>query len=298
MLFFLLSGFLMAHLYWRQEPTRRNLWIFATSRFARVVPLYWLVVALSLVTPVFYDIPSLPVFTSHLLFLYGQSVLWTIPAEVQFYGLFALAWVISRRHPFALVLVGVIALAGCLLVPTAVVYVGDMPVSSALARALPFFAVGGFLGWAYTGYRDRLARFQSAWFAASLRLVPLIYPKVFQSLFGFTHAMWLSPIVIGALTLAFVGVVFLVPTDNPLIANPAGDFYGAISYSLYLLHLPVLMALSQAGWSQFGVLSLVVFLLIATLVSWLSYRLIEPPSRRLVRNALQHRDPSAPLDSP
>ena len=91
-------------------------------------------------------------------------------------------------------------------------------------------------------------------------------------------------------------------------ANPVMRFFGIVSYSMYLLHyvliLPVLEYtgfLKAFGDSDFGLfLCLLVSILIAGLVSWLSYQYIEKPSRRYLRARLsvpQESRPSA-LEEP
>lgn len=85
MLFFLLSYFLMAHLYFDSPPTIENIKKFAVARIARVLPLFLFVILvpyfiyqlpLSGVQPYFYHIPDAATLISHLLLLSGTSVLW------------------------------------------------------------------------------------------------------------------------------------------------------------------------------------------------------------------------------
>ena len=59
MLFFLLSGFLMSHLYWEREPTSRTQLFYAVSRVARVIPLYLVVVFFSFIIPTTYGIENI-----------------------------------------------------------------------------------------------------------------------------------------------------------------------------------------------------------------------------------------------
>jgi peptidoglycan/LPS O-acetylase OafA/YrhL len=83
MLFFLLSAFLMSVLYWDKEPTLENLLAFMRARFARVLPLYLLIVVVSFAFRWPYAVNDVGMFASHLFFLHGTSSLWTIPPEVQ-----------------------------------------------------------------------------------------------------------------------------------------------------------------------------------------------------------------------
>ncbi|MGC9395972.1 MAG: acyltransferase family protein, partial [Anaerolineae bacterium] len=104
MLLFILSGFLLSYLYLDRERSLENLRYFAIARVARVIPLYLIVVLSSYVliklgvNDLFYDIRDVPSLISHLAFLSGDSVLWTVGPEIQFYVVFAfLWWLLARR---------------------------------------------------------------------------------------------------------------------------------------------------------------------------------------------------------
>ena len=45
-------------------------------------------------------------------------------------------------------------------------------------------------------------------------------------------------------------LVFLVPDGNPILENRVGDHLGKVSYSLYLLHFPILLLFKQAGLAK------------------------------------------------
>jgi peptidoglycan/LPS O-acetylase OafA/YrhL len=73
---------------------------------------------------------------------------------------------------------------------------------------------------------------------------------------------------------------------KPLLANPVLERLGLLSYSLYLLHVPILIAglrnlrqagWIEAGWSVRGGLAAAVLLLICVGASELTYRFIERP---------------------
>ena len=70
-----------------------------------------------------------------------------------------------------------------------------------------------------------------------------------------------------------------------MLENRAGDFLGRISYSLYLLHMPLLQLLPDDA-SEYPTLALLPYLGLVLLVSWLSYRLIEYPARKGLRRGL------------
>ena len=107
MLFFLLSGFLMAHLYLDRPFERGLIKRYAMARLGRVLPLFLLVVLTSFIAPYvgvsgFYDLSGWSYFIAHLLFLEGESVLWSVAPEVHFYWLlvfgFMATWLFVFGH--------------------------------------------------------------------------------------------------------------------------------------------------------------------------------------------------------
>lgn len=290
MLFFLLSGFLMTYLYWEKTPTSSNLLYFAVARVARVIPLYLLVVFLSFITPYMYKIKNTRVLISHLLFLHGNSVLWTIPPEIQFYILFGLSWSLTwhrrTKVPHVLAFVFISSFLLNFRGETKVFY--GFPVTPSIVGAIPYFMLGCIAGGLYK-YRQYLSAYQSNWYAATLFLIPVLYPNIFAALFGFRPALWNDLDILAMVGLVFFCIVFLVPDGNSLLENKAGDFFGKISYSLYLLHLPVLDVLKRMRLIEFGVLSLLVFVALASFTAWLSFYLFENPSRKAIRGMIAQK---------
>ena len=103
LLFFVLSGFLMGRLYFDRPLSVTRVGDFFRRRFARVVPLYLIVVLASYLWLRWYGIPW-PLYgvtgdalLAHLLFVDGTGILWTVPTEIQFYVLFPLFWLFAAR---------------------------------------------------------------------------------------------------------------------------------------------------------------------------------------------------------
>ncbi len=284
MIFFLLSGFLMTHLYWDNRPTKINLIRYAVSRLARVMPLYLAVVFISFTTPYAYVVDDVGALFSHLLLLHGDSVLWTIPAEIQFYVIFGLCWLLlsKRRAPLPLV-IALISIATVLLSYTSETYKSHgIYLTTSIIESLPYFALGCLFGALYKS-RKIFVEYQRDYYIAAVLLIPVLYPNSFAVLFGFQHGLWKDVGILAAIGSIFFAIVFLVPNGNPFMENTLGDFYGKISYSLYLLHLPVLALLSHIGWMNLGVLSLALFIAVASFAAWLSFTIIEAPSRSAIK---------------
>lgn len=289
MLFFMLSGFLMSYLYMEQSFNRASAYRYAVARVARVVPLFLIVVVASFllqktgVRGVLYNIPNGESLVSHLLLLSGTSVLWTIPAEIQFYVLFLFMWWFwSKHHAQLFVLLGLV-LVGLILsgFPRITGSIQEIPYDLALPQALPYFLVGVVFGQLYRCWMAPLALRSSA-YVSVLILIPLFFPEIFASLTGHKHAMWQDAGVIYVVSFVFFVITFLVPNESPLMCNPVGDLLGKVSYSLYLLHMPI-MNLLKPYIIAFPRLSLPIFLVVTVGISYLSFRLIERPARRAIR---------------
>ena len=286
MLFFLLSGFLMSYLYMDRQFEAKACVAFITARVARVIPLYFVVVLGSFIlyqlfaNIILYDIPDLYSLLSHLFMFSGVSVLWTIPPEIQFYALFIpLWWLYSKRPELLFFLVGLVIF---------ILFFADLPrptgkkfgfyIDVSILRSLPYFLFGMMLGLLYSRWTPKR---KSHYMVLVLVFIPLLYPKIFLFITGYEHRIWQDLSILLCMGWVFFVLVFFVPDDNWILANKVGDFLGKISYSLYLLHMPVLLALKPqlTNITYF----FVVFILLSISIAYLSFKLIENPSRKLVR---------------
>lgn len=295
MLFFLLSGFLMSYLYLDQISNPHNLKKFFQARVARVVPLYLLIVSGSYLlcqlaheplSHALYPINDWRALASHLLLLHGTDVLWTIPPEMQFYALFGLAWILRARIGSGLyVMVALLMVADYFWgfrVETTTVY--GLTVTPSIIKALPYFVCGAVMGQAYR-HNKIPASMLSNRYLFLLAIIPLLYPNIFHLITGRQSELWADVGLLIVLSGIFFAVVFMVPEENVVLENAVGDFYGRISYSLYLLHFPVLKLFKYFGLID-GVAMLMVFIGACSLVAWLSFVTFESPSRKFVRNIM------------
>lgn len=295
MLFFLLSGFLMSYLYFDQVSDARNLKRFFQARVARVVPLYLLVVLTSYLlsqlareplSHALYPINDWRRLVAHLLLLHGTDVLWTIPPEMQFYALFGLAWVLRARIGSGLyVIVALLMVAdyfwGFRVEEINVYGLIFLPY---IIKALPYFVCGAVMGQMYR-HNKIPASMLSNYYLLALAIIPLLYPDIFHLITGRESGLWTDTGLLFLLSGIFFAIVFMVPDENVVLANPASDFYGRISYSLYLLHFPILKFFKYFGLIG-GVAMLMVFIGVCSLVAWLSFVTFESPSRKFVRNIM------------
>lgn len=279
MLFFSLSGFLMGWLYLTTEPNRQSVAIFYLRRMARVAPLYLLVVLVSFVCTatlgtdsVLYKIraDALP---AHLLFWHGDSILWTIPVEVQFYAVFPILWWVFSRIGYQMLIWLALGLAAIVL--------GGYPAQPALLPYAAFFASG--LAISLIGGQWKL----DGALIASFLFVILLFPRIRSSLgFGPIELtdMWRSPaylVAVGALLFSTLHSRIA----SQLLGSRVFGYLGKVSYSIYLLHLPVLLWLSHIKLlAQNLLIFFPIFVLVTLLIASASYWLIEAPSRRAINS--------------
>lgn len=297
-LFFVLSAFLLTRLMLERvgqgtAPATR-LWAdYAFRRVTRIWPLYLVVLVLSLVLTQLgwngwhYSPMDLASFRDHLLLRRGDSVLWSIPVEFKFYLVLPLlVFAMRGARDLALVwqmLAGVALLAGATwLWPPAATLDNDTRLGPYLvlflcgamaARIDLALATRGMkhaaLGWGAIAVACALvATHPGAW--AWLSGEP-VDPELNHRWLLFFGLAWSALLLAALRGPAWLPTIF---SAWPL------RLLGAVSFSAYLWHMPVLDALRGAdeGWpwlAAWGGLALVV------LVSVGSWYLVERPWQRL-----------------
>lgn len=237
MLFFALSGFLMAHVYFERSLGGHALLGYAVARVARVVPLYLAVVLLSYLGTATGWFRAYPIddakLLAHLLFQSGESVLWTIPVELRFYVLFCLFWALFRLSGLAAaVAVAAILVAYYLLPP------GGMPVM----RLGHFFLIG-LLAWFASGC-SRIAggRTADACFLLAAAVLALSFPLPFEAVWGRAPRIWWEPQPALAV-FVFLATAVRSPVAARLLGSLPMRRVGDWSYSIYLTHMLTVMNL-------------------------------------------------------
>ena len=287
-LFFVLSGFLMTYLYAHKPISRIP--SYARHRFARVVPLYLAIVFLSIAFPwaVFpIDTPSL--IAEHVLFVFAVDTLWTIPVEIQFYFLFALIWLSPKRaFPLLLLAQGVAAVTFFLL---------HVPMTT-LPFWLHYFLFGSLCGFAWRHHSKLLMRRAApyGWIGwPILALAIFALPGIRAAMHVPVLPTIIDPVTIAGIALLFTGSLLGL---GPLKAFGAGwaRWLGKVSYGLYLIHYPVLVAVDRLQLPGF---ILFLITLAATLVlAALSFNLFEEPLRRRLTRSTPEPAPAPTLVTP
>lgn len=278
--FFLISGYIFAHVYLQGEGalTRDRLGSFAAARVARLYPLHLL--TLCLCAALFYADPANTglAFAAHLLMLqaFVQPVAhtfdgpsWSISVEVVCYVLFALGVCGGGR---TLHRVAALAIAGALLHFLLQGRPGGPWVGDGLPRGL----LGFFMGQMLWHLRERLAQAPAALLVCILA-------------FGLALDMGRMSSLLPLCLCAWPALLLLV-LRAPWMGRWPMRWLGDRSYTIYLVHYPVLLLVERWGAPFSGGMTTVwavtaAFAATVLLVSDLCYRCFEVPSRRAIRAA-------------
>jgi peptidoglycan/LPS O-acetylase OafA/YrhL len=253
-LFFVLSGFLLV----RSWEANRSLGRFWGRRARRVLPAYWLSLAvlIPLQAPqLLHDVGRLALFVTMQPFLAPRlpwtvnASYWSLTPEIHFYLLLPLLYALLTKLGTRRTLLIVFALSIVWRIATTSHY--HFP-ADMLPGRLDQFAVG--MAAATAGERARALATRGWALAAGFALLVIVSgygwafwrtggdpPHVIEAL---AHPVIGLLIAVGFLRLRHVGRVRLLEA-KPIAA------LGAVSYSLYLWHLPVLMLvrhLGRTGW--------------------------------------------------
>jgi peptidoglycan/LPS O-acetylase OafA/YrhL len=287
MLFFSLSGFLMAYHY-AHYATLREWRTYAILRFARIYPGYAIVLLTSwlLYTHVHVDF-AWPMTGAELwkhLLLQGRiGPFWSIPPEMAFYCVF----------PFAALAVAAVtrsAAVQCVLLLAcwlASVRLGGTGNAWDLSTTMPFFLSGMMFGYARLDQGDQRQREWAAFnalTASCLCVIIVCVPRLFHYLFGFDHGMWQDRGVMSLLMgLTVFGAANMGGKLERWFTHSFLQYIGKISFSMYLINPTVLSGVREAFPSYPAAALLVASIAVTIAVASLMYATIEQPCRKCAR---------------
>ena len=302
-LFFVLSGFILAYTYRSQIETPQHRLRFWQARFARIWPVY----ALSFVcvsVPFLSSIPPPGRALATLLMVQAWNPLhsayagdwnfscWTLSVEALFY--FTFPWFqvrlerLSRRW---LLTLGAILLLGSTMarIPTralGVLYQGVFRFIPLPVIFLPVFLVGMILGNLYLEDNASTALRGSGlftWIGSLVVIVSLCLP--FQS-------PATSFVLIGYTILVY-GLAAEPTFISRLLSTPLLILGGGMSYSMYLMQLPVrfwVKPVFAAAKEPDGFWNMVVVIVVLLLFSWVTFQFVEEPARKWLRSKFAAAD--------
>lgn len=271
-IFFVLSGYVIAHSLRDREVTASYLGRFALRRSIRLDPPLWASIALVIIfaalsskvkgeiwtAPTFGQVVSNATYTQIFIgYPSINTVYWTLCYEVQFYLALCLWLMLAQRAK---------VIAYCSMFGVAVAFGGGIvtsPVAGLFVDLWHCFFLGALAYWAHHGRMALVA------FVLLNAILALSNPNVFTQFCMMTSVALFVARKTGLM-------------DNGLSWRPL-TFLGTVSYSLYLTHNPISGAsfflLAKAGASQLA--ALFVTLAVCVAAAYLFWLLIERPSMNL-----------------
>ncbi|MDA5094141.1 acyltransferase [Aliiroseovarius sp. KMU-50] len=285
MLFFVLSGYLMASIYLPKKVSIRTMWRFVVARFARIYPLFSLVVVISAVASTsfgvtqFYELSFGDIF-SHLSLQDGKFVFWTIVVEMKFYLLFMVFWLFTARVS---VYARLAILVGAYI---AFFYLPPLSRLSVFGNLQVFI-----LGMIIAHLQHQIPKSLSLFAPAAVALLPIAASFALISDSLANHVIYRSPLA--QVTMAFIVATALVRNANEakILGSKACLKLGDWSFGIYLLHIPVLRASCDlADFMEIGRVWMVLPGFICTIaLSALVYWVFENPARKAISGILTKR---------
>lgn len=296
--FFVLSGFVLTQSYGDTSWNRGSLLRYARGRMARVYPVYAL--SLLLVAP-YIQLSNVPnkgaLVANYVLLFQGwtgtlpvhwNTPAWSLSCEIFFYLCFPLAVLLMRKlNSFAAIAA---AVAVCF-IPAALWKIGVPDAYKPLIH-LADFLLGILAARAYEALKPHLTG-RGYWLyvpgvaaVAALMLNPPLIPGILD-LNGF-----LRPFT--AMTL--VGVALAGGLPGRILSSRFAVYLGKSSYSVYILHIPLLW--SYKRWAPFwfpGMSSTamaVIYIAGVVVVSAVVYHFLEEPANQYLRAPASARKPS------
>jgi len=284
-IFFIISGFLMGHLYLQKTPSTQAIKAFFIARIARVIPLYCVVVLISFI---FFEFITDRIFFhvgwhniwQHLLILRGESLLWTISVEVHFYLIFPLFWWLyykNKTYFFSAIFCYIYTL-----------FLYEFPGKNDRFLFTGFahlFIIGILVSVVNNIEKEtKNTLFWNALFLLFLAKLITIFPHIMEQVYGHKSRSYKDPVIM----LYVAGLVYASIQSNwaqLLLGNKIMEFLGNISYSVYLWHMPTLWYIKRfTDIDKNKLIFLIVSFIVVTVIATMSYYIIEKPSRNYIRN--------------
>lgn len=292
-MFFILSGFVLTRSYGDTVWTRASLKRYAVARFARVYPVYLL--SLLILEPFIAGstAPGKPwLIGNYLLLLQGwtgnipvhwNTPAWSLSCEIFFYLCFPIfaVWLSRLSHKVAFAVAVAICFLPALLwiigVPDSykpLVHLADFAIGIVASRIHDSFSLHGRGYWLYV---------PGIGLALALLVNPFYFPGVLD-LNGLLRPL----IAVTLLGLAFEGGLLA-----KFLSARVCVYLGKASYSLYILHIPLLWTFKRWWPFWFPTMSQTVcaicYVAICVAISALVYKYVEEPANGYLRRRPERR---------
>lgn len=279
-IFFVLSGFVISKVIGSEPVDWSYSWRFAARRAVRLDPPYWVSIAVALMlmaAAVAFgesrEFPGLGAVLAHLVYL--QALLgykqigdnyWTLCLEVQFYLFLLLMLAIGRQRVESRVFQAVVV----------VLYVLSL---AEYASLVSFSPRGFFFPW----WNEFLLGAMVLWSIEKRMSPKLLFAAIALALLAtpLEHGEWS---LTAALTASSIYLAARVGAMQRWLSGSLAQFFGRISYSLYLFHPFIGWTAQSVAWrvvDQWTALGIGMAASISS--AWIAYVVLERPSIRLSR---------------
>lgn len=285
MMFFVLSGFLMAQLYLKLNFTRENIKKYLVARTARIFPLYLTVILASLIisnliySDFHYDFVEPIKFFTALFAIRAHHELWTIPVEIHFYLCFIIFWFFysrEKKNKIVLILIPILAITP---------FIYYFLVKREIPHLMPTFAIYFFIGIYISILKNRgtLDKFTSKvpnYISLVILFLFVVNLAGIRFLFNISEirlVYYFYPLILIFLLFTFV---VAKPKTFPILAFKPVVFLGEISYGTYILHRPIMRLMYQ--YDLHPVLLTLLILIITIILATILYYILEMPAKRFI----------------
>ncbi|MDP9170746.1 MAG: acyltransferase [Acidobacteriota bacterium] len=294
--FFILSGFVLARSYAHAAWGRKDLVRFGIARLARIYPVYLL--SLLVVSPFIIQTMLRPGYTppqkAGILVNYGlvlqgwtgslgvgwNTPAWTLSCEFFFYLFFPLLFVaIGKARRPAIFAV----LATCIVTPVLLAH-ADIPWNWKPIHHLSDFAAGIVAARMFEWLQPRMARRGFFLYLPALiaGILIIVFPHVMDGTYGDVNT-GLRPLNV----LALIGLSLGGGAIARVLSTKAAEFLGRASYSMYILHVPLLWWYGQwatnGPWHMSGIVAATLYFAIIVSISAVVFEYVEMPANRWIR---------------
>lgn len=295
--FFVLSGFVLAKTYAKTRWDGPQLWRYAAARIARIYPVY--LASLAIISPFIYSAMLKPGRSAGekggLLINYGfvlqgwtgslgvgwNTPAWSLSCEFFFYLCFPLLILGLRRAGRRLV--GLTLLAS-LIVPVLLAH-SSIPWEWKPIHHLADFAAGMAAARLFDFLKPSMGKRGYFLYLPAILAgaVLIINPRIMDGTYGDLNT-GLRPLNV----IALAGFALSGGALARLLSTPTAEYLGKISYSMYIVHVPILWW--YGDWSMHGRphmpagVAAVVYFVLVTAVSALAFEFVEMPANRWIRD--------------
>lgn len=299
--FFVLSGFLIFFLFFQeiQRTGKFHPWNFLVRRTLRIWPLFFFVIGCSFLLvhrfPIYGPTQHEAIYFAFFLSNFNElkngltdaytllTVPWSVSIEEQFYLSFALLVIFWKKVVKYLPILLLFLLCFSL-VFQGINYFDDRVRYYHTFSALGYLAIGGLLAWGYFYHKKKINRYLPDNFILRKFVLVLFFVLILLKNKILHHGAWIT------LELLYIGCIFAwvilyqiqVEWRIPKKIKHYIDYFGRISYGIYMYHMLVFFFLElaiQYDWinSNYAIYWAILSGLMTLLISHFSFVLLEKP---------------------